>query len=83
MPIDTLYSTFHTSLVDLDPDPRSKECEKTTNTTIISQSFFFNRSQWNFGILLGLVGVMNLMLILFPLFHIEGIESFSSAFVKI
>ena len=57
-----LYSTFWFKTVDL--DSRSQECEKTKSSApIISQSF---QLVWmEFGLLLRLVGVMNLILIYF------------------
>ena len=62
---------FNTSLIDLDLDSRSQECEKaTTSVPIMSQSF-----QWilmEFGILLRFVSVMNQIFILFCLFNIQG-----------
>ena len=55
---------FDTSLIDLDPDSRSQECEKPlTSAPIILQGF---QLIWiRFGVQLRLDGLMNLILILF------------------
>ena len=70
--IDTIiYCTLHfdTSIIDLDLDSRSQESEKAkTFTPIISQSFPLICVE--FGTLLRLVGVMNLIFSFSQLFNI-------------
>ena len=65
----TLY--FKTGLIDLELDSKSQECEKAkTSTPIISQTF---QLIWiEFGMLLRLVDVMNLILVLSHQISIQG-----------
>ena len=78
-------STFlkGTSQSDLDLDSRSQGCKKAnTSVAIISQSF---SSIWmEFGIVLRLVGVVNLILILFYFcpFSIQGREPYLCDFIR-
>ena len=69
------------NLIDVDLDSRSQACEKAdTSALIISQSF---SSIWlEFALLLRLVGVMNLILILFHPFNIQGRKPYLGDFVK-
>ena len=74
--IDLYYCTLHfdTSLLDFDLELRS-QCEKANiPAPIISEKF---KLIWmEFGIMLRLVGVMNLMLFLSPTFSIQGREPY-------
>ena len=71
---------FDTSLINLDLESRSQECRKAkTFAPIISQSF---QSMWmEFGILLRLAGVMDLIHILVGLFTIQRREPYFSTYV--
>ena len=74
--IDTIEQHFETSLTDLDLDSKSQECEKENDVTII-------QSIWmEYGILLRLVGVMNLKLSLSHPLNIQGREPYLCDFVK-
>ena len=58
------YCTLHfdNSLIDLDIDSRPQKCKKAnTSLQIIKQ--MLNQFEWNSGILLTLVGVINLIFI--------------------
>ena len=81
---DNRYCITHysdTSLLALDLVSRSQECEKAnTSTPVISQSF---QSSWmEFGILLRLVGVGNLILVLSCPVNIQGREPYIYDCVK-
>ena len=71
---------FDTSLFDLDFDSRSQENEKAkTSAPVISQSF---QSVWmEFGLLLRLVRVMNLILLLLCSCNIQGREPYLCDFI--
>ena len=77
------YCTLHpdNSLIDLDIDSRSQECEKAkTCVSIISQSL--QLISVDFGILLRLVGVMKHILILPCPFTIHGRVYYLYEFIK-
>ena len=80
--IDTivLYN-LDTSLIDFDLNSRSQECEKA-NTSAPAISPSFQSIGIEFGMLLILVGVMNLILILSCPFNIQGREPNLYDFVK-
>ena len=76
-----IFAVWSLSLIDLDLDSRSQECEKTKTCMLsISQSF---QSIWmEFLKLFRLVSVMNLLLILSRPLNIQGRKPHLSDFVK-
>ena len=73
---------FNNGLADLDLDSRSQECKKAKLHQLMNYLTKFQSFRIEFGIVMRLVGMMNLILILSHQLSIQGREAYLRDFVE-